>query len=64
MAHVVKDKKREIVGPATNDLETEGKKFELPVEGKHKRNKAQVMCDDCGEQSIREEKLGEHGKNR
>ena len=62
MAHVVKDKKREIVGLATTDLETGGNKFELPVEGNFKRNKAHAMCNVCGDQYIRVEKLGDHGK--
>ena len=62
MASVVSHKEREIAGPATTDLETGVKKFEMPVEGSHKRNKAHIMCDNCGEQCIREEILGKHGK--
>jgi hypothetical protein len=62
MAHVVKDKKREIFGLATTDMETGGNKSEMPVEGNFKRSKAHAMCNICGDQYIRVGKLGDHGK--
>ena len=60
MAYFVGDEEREIFAPATADLETGGKKFELQVEGSYKRNKAHVetnpdkakevfYCTDCTE---------------
>ena len=42
MASVISLKEIEIVAPATTDLETGGRTFELPVEGRYKKKKTHV----------------------